>query len=100
MNFCSIYYIKLLKFNNNIYFFSAIIFLLIIFPNKITPQQIGVLRGNVLDSLTMEPLAFTNIVLENTSIGTSTNANGYFLITNIPAEHGIFCQSILYWIYY
>ncbi|MDP2363550.1 MAG: TonB-dependent receptor, partial [Ignavibacteria bacterium] len=49
-------------------------------------QQTGTLRGSVLDSLSGEALPFTNILLENTSIGVSTDAKGYFVITGIPAN--------------
>ena len=68
------------------YFFHFLLLITLILSGKINPQQIGTLRGSILDSLSREALPFTNIVLENTSIGASTDANGYFVITNIPAN--------------
>ena len=59
-----------------------IIALLLSFSVK--AQQTGVIRGSVLDSLSLEALPFTNLIIENTSLGTSTDANGYFVITSIP----------------
>lgn len=68
------------------YFFQLWLLAILILSGKINPQQTGTLRGSVSDSLSREALPFTNIVLENTSIGTSTDVNGYFVITNIPAN--------------
>jgi hypothetical protein len=59
--------------------------LLTIFSTEINSQQTGTFRGSVLDSLSGEALPFTNILLEKTSIGVSTDAKGYFVITGIPA---------------
>jgi len=53
---------------------------------EIKAQSTGTLRGTVLDSLSGEALPFANIILENTLIGASTDANGYFVITGIPAN--------------
>lgn len=63
--------------------FSIVLFFC---SSEIYSQQTGTIRGNVLDSLSGEALPFTNIILENTSIGVSTDAKGYFVITGIPAN--------------
>lgn len=75
-----------IQFIKATYFFRLLLLAVIIITGNIKPQQTGTLRGSILDSLSNEALPFTNIVLENTSIGASTNANGYFVITNIPAN--------------
>lgn len=74
------------KYKKQFNFTVKVFIVILLFSIKIIPQQFGTLRGTVLDSLSGEPLPFTNINIENTSIGTSTNANGYFVITNIPAN--------------
>ncbi len=48
-------------------------------------QQEGSVRGFVYDKNTGEPLMFVNIVVKNTKKGASTDVNGFFNITNIPA---------------
>ncbi len=66
----------------------SFLLILIVLPSqsKIIAQNIGTLRGSVTDSISGEALPFTNILLENTSIGVSTDAKGYFVITGIPAD--------------
>lgn len=41
------------------------------------------LRGNVYDKATAEPIAFATIKLEGASIGTSSDINGFFTLSNI-----------------
>jgi len=43
-----------------------------------------IIKGKVIDSETDEPLLDANIFLMNTTIGTTSNANGEFSISNIP----------------
>jgi len=45
----------------------------------------GSLRGTVVDAETQRRLEGVNIILEGTSLGTSSDAKGEFLLTNIPA---------------
>lgn len=45
----------------------------------------AVLRGNVYDQETGEPIAFGTIRLANTNFGTNTDLNGFFSLGNIPA---------------
>ena len=49
-------------------------------------QQTGTLRGFVTDSLSGEVLPYSNILIEETSFGTSTDLRGSFTITGIPAN--------------
>lgn len=46
--------------------------------------QTSQIQGKVIDSKTLEPLPFANIFLPNTTIGTTSNANGEFVLKNIP----------------
>lgn len=45
--------------------------------------QTGSIRGFVYDKETGEPMMLTNVVLENTLIGTTTDVNGYFVFSKI-----------------
>jgi hypothetical protein len=58
------------------------LFLLLIFASlfKSTLGQNQVLRGQVLDAETKEPLPFVNVVYTEKGTGTATNLNGYFSI--------------------
>ncbi len=44
----------------------------------------GAINGFVRDSTTGEPLAYANVELKNTGLGTSTNQHGYFYLGGIP----------------
>lgn len=70
----------------NIFKLSTIQFILIVFffiQNNSNAQSYGTLRGNVTDSLSGEALPFANILVENTSFGTATDAKGNFIITGL-----------------
>jgi hypothetical protein len=46
--------------------------------------QNGTIRGFVYDKANGEPVIFTNVYLFQTSYGSSTDVNGYFIITKVP----------------
>jgi hypothetical protein len=46
--------------------------------------QTGTIRGFVYDKASGEPIIFINVYLEGTQIGTSTDVNGYYSITQVP----------------
>ena len=48
--------------------------------------QTGELTGYVKDKKTGDPLPGASILLENTSLGTITNLNGFFRIPNVPTQ--------------
>ncbi len=47
--------------------------------------QTGIIRGFVYDSKTGEPVIFTNVFLDGTSYGISTDVNGYYTLSKLPA---------------
>ncbi|MBK9014972.1 MAG: carboxypeptidase-like regulatory domain-containing protein [Saprospiraceae bacterium] len=47
-------------------------------------QKGGVLRGNIFDKNTGEPMIFSTVVLQGTTIGTTSDVDGFFSIGNIP----------------
>ncbi len=52
--------------------------------SNILLSQTGIIRGFVYEKSTGEPVIYTNVYLQNTSLGSSTDINGYFQISKIP----------------
>lgn len=48
-------------------------------------QNTGKIKGFVYEKANGEPVLFTNVYLEGTSLGASTDVNGYYLISSVPA---------------
>lgn len=46
--------------------------------------QSGQIRGFVYDKANGEPIIFTNVYLKGTTMGSSTDVNGYYVIAKIP----------------
>jgi CarboxypepD_reg-like domain/TonB-dependent Receptor Plug Domain len=44
----------------------------------------GTIRGNVYDKATAQPLSFATVQIEGAGVGTSTDINGFFTISNVP----------------
>ncbi|TNE59141.1 MAG: TonB-dependent receptor [Bacteroidetes bacterium] len=44
----------------------------------------GTVRGNVYDKESAQPIAFATVMIEGASMGTSTDINGFFSISDIP----------------
>ena len=42
------------------------------------------ISGFVRDDATGEPISYANVFLAETSLGSATNVDGYFVITNVP----------------
>jgi hypothetical protein len=47
-------------------------------------SQTGTIKGFVYDKASGEPIIFTNVYLYKTTYGSSTDVNGYFIITKVP----------------
>ncbi|MFA3781810.1 carboxypeptidase-like regulatory domain-containing protein [Melioribacteraceae bacterium 4301-Me] len=47
--------------------------------------QTGKIVGTVKDAATGEPLIGTNVIIEGTTTGAATNADGFYVILNVPA---------------
>ncbi len=54
------------------------------FLSLISLAQTGTIRGFVYDKASGEPIIFINVYLEGTQIGTSTDVNGYYSVTQVP----------------
>ena len=59
------------------------LFLLFIIVATLASAQTGSIRGFVYDKTTGEPMMLTNVMLENTTIGATTDVNGYFVLSKI-----------------
>ncbi len=84
-NFC------LLSFKHII---IAILLLVLICPLSLTSQNASI-RGFVYEKATGEPVIFTNVYLQGTTYGSSTDVNGYFTISSIPPDDYILTVTYL-----
>ena len=74
------------------------LFLILLFILKaihIQAQDVGVLKGRVIDFKTREPLPFVNVLALGTQRGTITNDLGEFRITNLPLGYRKVSASFL-----
>lgn len=55
-----------------------------LFTGQFTIAQTGTIRGFVYDKEGGEPIIFTNVYLEGTSFGASTDVNGHYAISKVP----------------
>ena len=58
--------------------------LMLMFALQLHAQKTGVISGTVREANTQELLPGVAVILENTSLGASTDAQGRFIISNIP----------------
>ncbi|MEA2076551.1 MAG: TonB-dependent receptor [Candidatus Marinimicrobia bacterium] len=62
----------------------AVLAILIILPMCAFAQATGKIVGVVTDAKTNEPLAGTNVLIEGTVLGAAADADGSFIILNVP----------------
>lgn len=79
-----------MKFNGKL----SIIMAIYILFNTVIAGTTGKIVGTVKDSDTEEPLIGVNIVLEGTSLGSSTDPEGYYSIINVPP--GVYQMKVFY----
>lgn len=58
--------------------------ILFIFISYNILAQTGKISGRVIDAKTQEPLPFTNVYINNTTIGVTTDTSGKFILPNLP----------------
>ncbi len=63
---------------------SKFIFSFLLFVAVDALCQSGQLSGRILDAQTQEPLPFAHIFINNTTIGTTSDVDGNFLLQNVP----------------
>ena len=59
--------------------------LFLFFASAAFAQKGGIIRGNIFDSTTGEPIIYGTVVLEGTDFGMNTNLEGFFSFTDVPA---------------
>jgi len=62
---------------------NLLLFLFLI-CSSVAFAQTGSIRGNVYDKDTGEPIPFSNVLLQGTTLGANTDIEGFFTITNVP----------------
>ena len=62
---------------------KKVFILIFVLITTLVSAQTGSVRGFVYDKETGEPMMLTNVMLENTQIGTTTDVNGYFVLSKI-----------------
>ena len=73
----------------------AIFTLTILVSATALAQKGGTLRGYVFDKNTGDPMIFSTVLLQGTTIGTTTDLDGFFSIGNIPVgEYNMVVSSI------
>jgi TonB-dependent starch-binding outer membrane protein SusC len=66
-------------------------------PPDLAAQATGTIQGQVVDASTLRPIEAAQISVAGTRVGTLTNAQGRFLLTNVPAgERTVRVQVIGY----
>ena len=74
-----------------------IILQLFLFSSILIAQETGSLTGKVVEDHTGEPLAFINVVIENTGLGAATDTGGNYKFSRIPAgTHRIIVSAVGY----
>lgn len=53
--------------------------------STLTVAQAGLVRGNVYDKDTGEPVIYCNVYIDGTTIGATTDINGFYTLTDVPA---------------
>ena len=72
-------------------FLSYILLFLALSSSLISFAQNNDIKGFVYEESSGEPVMFSNVFLKGTSLGCSTDENGYFNITRIPDGHYVLC---------
>lgn len=60
------------------------VFFIVLFSSTLFAGTTGKLSGRVLSLSDNQPIIGANIILEGTSLGAATDADGYYLVNNIP----------------
>ena len=69
--------------NNTLKLLIITSFVILFLPKSIQAQY-GTIKGFVYEKESGEPIIFTNVFFKKTSIGGTTDVNGYFVISKIP----------------
>lgn len=77
--------------------FFVLIFIFVSLATTHTIAQSGILRGNVYDKATGQPVSFATVFLKGTTFGSNTDESGFFTISKIPnGEYTLFSTFVGY----
>lgn len=65
--------------------FAFLVFSICLLSAPALFAQKSIMRGNVFDKGTGEPIAFASVFIQGTTLGTTTDIEGFYAIANIPA---------------
>ena len=64
---------------------AALVAALLVVAGHSFAQSLGVIRGRVNDEQTNDPIPFANVVLQGSTVGTTTDFDGNYELANVPA---------------
>ena len=64
----------------------SLLILILFFPSMFLSAQTGIIRGKVFDPINNEAIPFANVVIQGTTIGTTTDINGRYELTNLEPD--------------
>jgi len=64
--------------------FLAVLAGVLLAPRSLAIVETGRISGHVIDAASGSPIANANVVVVGTSLGTTTNGSGYFVIRRVP----------------
>ena len=74
---------------------STPFFILLVFLTSIVYSQNGIIKGKVVEEINNEPIPFSNVIIEGTSIGATTDIEGNFRIDKLePGVYNITCSFV------
>jgi len=73
---------------------SGVLLLLVVLFYSSATAQITKIRGKVTDSSTGEPVPFVNVYFKGTTIGTTTDLNGFFSLETRQASDSVAASSV------
>lgn len=63
---------------------KLLVFSLIIVSPFALYSQIGEVKGKIIDALTLEPMPFANVFVNNTTLGATSDIEGNFVLKDVP----------------
>ncbi len=69
---------------NRKHLFHLALLLLLSITGLQAQQTGGIVRGNIYDKETGEPIIYGNVLLQGTNLGTNTNLDGFFSLADVP----------------
>ena len=57
------------------------------FSSPMAKAQTGTISGRIIDKITNAPIAFANVIVDDTPLGSTTDIDGKFTITKVPAGY-------------